>query len=155
MKLTPWPTPVSCRRVEIIEDVGMEDVYSDSEETILLMDMDSGLGKSLDVNEQREDGSGDIKMTEDTECSSPSTEKMEDCENCEEDEETDDEVSIEEERKYSRNLVSLTYREWYAHMIAVKKYLYDVHQASIEKGLTFSIHLLINRNEYPHRREVV
>jgi hypothetical protein len=133
-KLTPWPVPLFCQRIHITEDVDMEDVYSVGLESDPL-DMDSGLGGSVDVNEQgRGSANRDMNIPEETDWSSPSTEKLGDCKDCDDDEEPEDGLENEKDRKHTHTLVSLTGREMQAKMIAVHKYLYDVH-ASATKGL--------------------
>jgi hypothetical protein len=102
MKLTvPWPKPVPCHRIH------MEDVYSASGLESDPMDMDSGLGKSIDVNEQgRGGGNWDTNVPEETDWSSASTEKLEDHKEYDDDEESEDGIENEKERRYTHILVS-------------------------------------------------
>jgi hypothetical protein len=91
-----------------MEDVDMEDVYSSGLESDS-MGMDSGLGKSIDVNEQgRGSRIWDINVPEELEMdwSSPSTEKQEDCKEHDDDEESEDGIENEKERRYTHILVS-------------------------------------------------
>lgn len=117
-----------------MEDIDMEDVYSSGLEPDP-MDMDSGLGKSIDVNEQvRGGGNWDMNVPVEIDWSSPSTETLEDHKEWDNDEESEHGIENEKERRYTHTLVCLTSREMQAQMIAVHKYLYDVH-ASATKGL--------------------
>jgi hypothetical protein len=90
MKLTPWPTPVSCTRVDLVENTDMEDHCSLWER--MGVDMDSGLGHPPGEN-QPEKWIGQCKSEYgETELSSVPTVRVGDSMGCEENE--DEEAAV-------------------------------------------------------------